>query len=78
VSSMKEITNKLIGDKGFFTKAEWMTAVMCLPIQDPLYCNEDQAEQRLQALIDDGMIVEFESGKYKPTEKKEDRFKGAW
>jgi hypothetical protein len=69
VGSIKEITKKLVGDKGFFTKAEWMTALMLLPRQDPLYCDEDQADQTLQGLIDDSMIEEFEPGKYRPTEK---------
>jgi hypothetical protein len=71
VSSIRELTKKIMRDKGFFTKAEWMTVLMCLPKQDPLYCDEDQAEQMLQALIGDGMIEEeeFEPGKYRPTEK---------
>ena len=68
MSSIKEIIEKLIGDKDFFTKAEWMTALMFLPIQDPLHCDEDQAEQTLQALIEEGKLIEFEPGKYKPLE----------
>lgn len=42
---------------------------MTLPNQHHYHCNEYEAEQLLQGLIDDGMIIEFEPGKYKPTEK---------
>lgn len=70
MGSIKEITNKIIGDKGFFTKAEWMTTLMLLPRRDPLYCDENLAEQMLQGLKDDNMIEEFEEpGKYRSTEK---------
>ena len=70
VGSIKEITKILTGDKNFFTKAEWLTALMCLPRQDPLYCDEDQAEQTLQALLENGeVLVEFEPGKYRPKEE---------
>jgi hypothetical protein len=44
--------------------------LMFLPIQDPLHCNEDQSEESLEDLKEDGKIVEFEPGKYKPTTEK--------
>jgi hypothetical protein len=70
--SIKEITNKLIGDKGFFTKTEWMTTLMLLPIQDPLHCDENQAEQTLYQLLQEGKVLKLaDDDKYQPitTEK---------
>ncbi len=29
----------------------------------------DQVEQTLQAFVEEGKVIEFESGKFKPTEK---------
>jgi hypothetical protein len=65
------ILNKAILDeqgknKGYFTVEDWKTAVMCLPIQHPYHCDEDQAEQMLYALLEDGKIKEKELGKYCP------------
>lgn len=53
-------------NKGYFTKDEWKTRLMCLPRQDPLFCDEYQAEQTLQALVEEGKLTEIEQGKYKP------------
>jgi hypothetical protein len=78
VDGIDEEFSKLINDlmldehgnnKGYFTRNESKTSLMFLPVQDPLHCNEDQAEQTLQAVIDNRMIVEFEPGKYKSTEE---------
>lgn len=54
---------------GYFDAAGFKTRVMCLPVQHPMFCEENQAEQMLPALIDDGKIVEIEpvgSGRFKP------------
>jgi hypothetical protein len=44
---------------------------MCLPSQHPLYCDEDQAEQILYTLLDEGKIRETElmTDRFEPTEK---------
>ncbi len=52
--------------KGCFDLREWQTELMFLPVQDPCHMDEIQAEQTLQALVEEGKIVEFEPGRYKP------------
>jgi hypothetical protein len=52
-------------NKGYFTIDQWKTRLMFLPNE---YWTEDQAEQTLQALIEEGEVTEIESGKYKPVE----------
>jgi hypothetical protein len=54
------------GSKGYFTWNEAKTVLMCLPVQDPLHCDEYQADQTLQALKEEGKISELEPGKYAP------------
>jgi hypothetical protein len=60
-------------NKGYFDVNDWKTRMMCLPIQHPLNCDENQAEQvLLYALLDEGKIEEIEgpgSGKFEPTER---------
>jgi hypothetical protein len=59
-------------NKGYFDINDWKTRLMSLPIQHPLYCDEDQAEQVLYGLLEDGKIQEIdgpESGKFEPTQK---------
>lgn len=55
-------------DKGYFTKDEWKTRLMLLPRQHSLFSNEDQAEQVLYILLQEGRLTEIESGKFKPIE----------
>lgn len=55
------------GSKGYFTWNEAKTVLMCLPVQDPLHCDENQADKTLQALKEEGKIIEFELDKYKPS-----------
>jgi hypothetical protein len=64
-----KIANDLTGDKGHFTIQQWLGELVFLPIQDPCYCNEDQAMQTLCQLIAEGKIIEFERDKYKPAQK---------
>jgi replicative DNA helicase Mcm len=55
----------------YFDTAGFKTKLICLPVQHPMFCEENQAEQMLQALIDDGKIVEIGksgSGKFQPVE----------
>lgn len=54
-------------DRGYFTWNKAKTALMCLPVQDPLHCDGYQADQTLQALKEEGKIIEFEPDKYKPS-----------
>jgi hypothetical protein len=61
------IANELVDGKGHFTEQEWMTKLMFLPVQDPCHCDQDEALQVLQGLVQAGKVTEFESGKYKPT-----------
>jgi hypothetical protein len=56
-------------DKGYFTEDEWKTRLMLLPRQHSLFCNEDQAEQVLYSLLQEGRLTEIESGKFKMTEE---------
>ena len=57
--------------KGYFTKEDWIYTLTMLPRQHPLYGDEDEAEQGLYALLEEGKIREIElgSGKFEPTEK---------
>ena len=74
VSSISETIEKAMLDgkgnnKGYFSLNEWKTVLMCLPKQHPLYCDEDQAEQTLYQLLQEGKLEELESGKklFKPS-----------
>ena len=72
--SLLELVQRLMRDiqdikLGYFDRPTWMTFFMTLPNQHHYHCSEDEAEQMLQGLIDDGMIEEFGTGKYRPTEK---------
>lgn len=64
-----KIAYKLTGDKGYFTLKEWQTRLMFLPVQDLCHMDEDKAMQTLYQLIEEGKVVEFEPGRYKPAEK---------
>jgi hypothetical protein len=66
VDGFGELINAAVGDKGYFTLNDWKTTLLFLPIQHPLHCDEDQAEQTLHQLLQEGKIVEFESGRFKP------------
>ena len=63
---LQEIAPKCILDglgnnKGYFTLQEWVQRLMFLPND---HWTQDQAEQTLQALIDERKIVEFQRGKF--------------
>ncbi|MDQ3969036.1 MAG: hypothetical protein M3275_11660 [Thermoproteota archaeon] len=65
---IEEIINKCMldgdgNDKGYFTRSEWTVRLLLLPNE---HWTEDQAEQTLQALVEEGKIIEFEQGKYRP------------
>lgn len=51
-------------NQGYFTMDRWKTRLMLLPIQHPLHCDEDQAEQMLYAMLEKGKIREIEPGKF--------------
>jgi hypothetical protein len=67
----RAMTDRHGNNKGYFDVNDWKTAVMCLPSQHPLYCDEDQAEKILYALLDEGKIRETElmTDRFEPTEK---------
>jgi hypothetical protein len=69
--SIEEIISKCMLDeqgnnKGYFTIDDWLVRLLFLPNEK---WTEDQAEQTLHALLQDGKIRELEPGKYQPTEK---------
>ena len=66
---LEEIITKCMLDregnrKGYFTKDDFIYALIMRPNE---HWTEDQAEQTLQALIEEGKVVEFEQGRFKPT-----------
>lgn len=69
--TLQEIMDKCMSDEqgnnqGYFTIDRWKTRLMCLPRQHPHHCDEDQAEQTLYALLEEGKLTEFEEGRFKP------------
>jgi hypothetical protein len=67
--SIEEIVSKCMLDaegnnRGYFTKDDFIYALIMRPNE---HWTEDQAEQTLQALIEEGKVVEFEPGRFKPT-----------
>jgi hypothetical protein len=73
-NTIEEILNKAMAgtqnnNKGYFTKNDWMFTCQMWP---NLHWTEEEAEQRLHALLEEGKIREIEgpgSGKFVPTEK---------
>jgi hypothetical protein len=57
------------GNKGYFTRDDWIVRLLLLPNE---HFTEDQAEQTLQQLLQEGKVVEFEATKYKPTTAEEE------
>jgi hypothetical protein len=55
-------------NQGYFTIDRWKTRLMLLPRQHPLHGDEDQAEQTLYALVEEGRVTEFEPRRFKPVE----------
>ena len=52
-------------DKGYFTKDEWTVRLLLLPNE---HWTEDEAEQTLQELVEEGNVIEIEpvgSGRYR-------------
>lgn len=71
---LHEIVQSLTYDEhgnnlGYFDKGKWVLKFILEPRQSRYHCSEDQAEQMLQALIEDGMIEEFKPRRYRPTQK---------
>jgi hypothetical protein len=67
--SIEGIIISLCNGIGSFTLDDWRFKLMLLPIQHPYHCDENQAEQTLQAIIEEGKIEEIEPGKYRLVEK---------
>ncbi len=61
-----ELIKAAMGDKGYCSDQDFVFAAQMAP---NLHWTEDQAEQTFQALIQEHKVVEFEPGKYRPTEK---------
>lgn len=55
----KAMTGNQNNNKGYFTKNDWMFTCQMWP---NLHWTEDEAEQRLHALLGEGKIQEIESG----------------
>jgi hypothetical protein len=53
------------GEQGYFNLSDWKFKLMLLPIQHPLHCDGNQAEQTLHQILQEGKIWEIEPGKYK-------------
>jgi hypothetical protein len=80
VRAVRDAVQKTMRDsqgnsKGYFTLNDWKTILMTRPVQDALCCDEAQAEQTFQQLLQEGRIRETEegepgSGKYEPTESR--------
>jgi replicative DNA helicase Mcm len=59
----KCILDEHVNNKGYFTKDDFVYALIMRPKQEGW--TEDQAEQTLLALVEEGKVVEVEPGKYK-------------
>jgi hypothetical protein len=57
-------------NKGYFTKDEWTVRLLLLPNER---LTEDEAEQTLYALLEEGIITEFEPEKYKKPQETEEK-----
>jgi hypothetical protein len=73
---LSKLINELMLDEhgnnlGYFDEGKWVVKFMLQPKQSRYCCDQDQALQMLKALIEEGKIVEFEPGKYRPTEEKQ-------
>jgi hypothetical protein len=61
-----ELIKAAMGDRGYCSKDDFVFATQIAP---NLHWSEDDAEQTFQALIEEGKIIEFQPGKYRPTQK---------
>jgi P4 family phage/plasmid primase-like protien len=59
----KAMLNEQGNNKGYFTKDDWTVRLLFLPDEK---WTEDQAEQTLLALIEDGEVTEIEEGRFRP------------
>jgi hypothetical protein len=50
-------------NKGYFTTNDFIYALVMRPNEG---WTEDQAEQKLYALVEEGKLTEFEEGRFKP------------
>jgi hypothetical protein len=62
VTMIKEVMN----GKDYFTMQEWQTKLMFLPVQDACHCNQDEAEQTLWQLLQEGKVQQVEEGRFRP------------
>jgi hypothetical protein len=60
-------------NKGYLTKDDWVYAITMLPIQHPLYSDDNHAKQTFYALIEVGRLIEIEPGKYKLNTTQEEK-----
>jgi hypothetical protein len=58
-----EIIQKAAGDKGYFTINDFVYTLIMLPNEG---WTENEAEQTLQSLINEGKITQIEEGRFKP------------
>jgi hypothetical protein len=63
---IEEIISKAVEDKGYCTEQDF---VFVTQMEPNLYWSEADAEQTFRQLIQEGKLVEFEPGKFTPTEK---------
>jgi CRISPR/Cas system CSM-associated protein Csm2 small subunit len=52
-----------------FTLSDFMFKVIMLPVQHPLHCDVNEAEQKLQALIEEGKVVQVENDRFQPSQE---------
>jgi hypothetical protein len=74
--SIEDIIISLLKDgqqQDYFTLNDWKFKLMMLPVQHSLHSNEDEAEQTLQQLLQEGKVkkLEGEPGKYVLGEERE-------
>lgn len=65
-TDFNEVIQKAIGDKGYFTLNDFIWTLQMRPNEK---WTEDEAEQTLYALLEEGKLTEFEPGKYKNQRK---------
>jgi hypothetical protein len=61
---LNDLTKKAMRDKDYFTMEDWVFTLQMLPNER---WTEDESEQTLYQLLQEGKIRELEPGKYEPT-----------
>lgn len=64
--SIEEIVSRAMGDKGYLTKDDFIFTTQMAPNLD---WSEDDTEQTFYQLLQEGKLIEFEPGTYRPTQK---------